>query len=158
MGLLLFFKGAAPPPSTPAHLIDAILQHLRADSAVSTAIPGGIWGDETPPEESFPYAVIGEPDSQREFQTTANPADGVPCDDRVTITIAVYATGKAQAKDAAKLVRTSLNDALLTFTGGDLLYLRATSLSVSKDPDKSSGGSDVWSALLSLSAIVSEFA
>jgi hypothetical protein len=142
---------------TPVNLTDAILQHLADDSAVATAVPGGFWGDEAPPDEVFPFAVIAEPDAPREYQSEANPADGVPCDDRVTIQLTIYATGRAAARSAALVVRTSLNDAPLTFDGGELLYLRAGNLAISKDPDKAEGGADVWAAMLTFSAIVSSF-
>lgn len=140
---------------TPVNLTDAILQHLAVDSAVMTAVPGGFWGDEAPPEEVFPYLVFVEPDAAREYQTGTT--DGVPCDDRITLQLTVYATGRAAAVDAAKVVRVSLNDAPLTFDDGTLLYLRATNLVVSKDPDKATNGSDVWAAMITLSAIVSSF-
>ena len=142
-------------PEVPYDLVDAVVARLQA-ALVATGPLTWLGTGLAPPETDLPYAEIGEPEDEAEYQSEGE--DGwAPYDDRTTIPISIFAPTAKGAKDLANLVEKSLNDAPLTFLAGELLYLRrAARANPALDPDPAPDGGDCWSVPMTFMAITSK--
>ena len=131
----LAYSGAVAPAYDT--LLAACVAALKA-----ALVPGSLSGvyDEIPPGLALPYATIVEVGNSRRYTDTAG---GYV--DSGMIQVAVYASGKAAARDLADAVADALDDADLEFAEGTLMLLRQGSRLAGTEPDRAPGGGAIRS-------------
>ncbi len=129
-----------------ADLYSAVISQLRATpsliSALSenTAIPGGtkIWMDFAEGQPPPPWLAIVEIGESTEFLSIDSASKiNYLCDGRFQLS--VFATGRKQVRDIAKLVIGALDDSSLTFNDGTLMELRHSSFSAQVEHEVAPG-------------------
>lgn len=134
-----YFAQAGGEAIAPAHdtLLAACVAALRA-----ALVPGSLSGvyDEIPPGLALPYATCVEVGNSRRYTDTAG---GYV--DSGMIQVAVYAAGKAAARDLADAVADALDDADLEFAEGSLMLLRQGSRAAGTEADRAPGGGAIKS-------------
>ena len=105
-------------------------------------VPVRIAIDEIPPGLALPYATCVEVGNSRRYTDTAG---GYV--DSGMIQVAVYAAGKAAARDLADAVADALDDADLEFAEGSLMLLRQESRLAGTEPDRAPGGGAIKSEI-----------
>lgn len=121
----------------PIDLVDAVLQNLRGGQAAAafgdTYNPGPpatgtmkFFGDYAA-EVTEPYLIVGEPTENRQyFSRDGSGAKQFIADG--SLAIAIFASARDVARSLGDVVSSSLNDAVLTWTGvSNLMLMRITS-------------------------------
>lgn len=119
-----------------ADLYSSVITRLRATPSLitalneDTAIAGQtkIWMDFAEGQPAPPWLVIVELGETTEFMSVSDLLGTISylCDGQFQIS--VFATGRKQVRDIAKLVIGALDDSSLTFNDGTLMEIRHSSL------------------------------
>jgi hypothetical protein len=115
------------------------------------------FGTGMPMEPTLPYADLGEFEEEADYQSEDD--DGsAPYEDRAEIPVSIYASSASECKTLGRQLASTLTDAALTFSDGELLYLRRAKKGSAPtlDPDPAPGGGDCWSLLVTFKAITSK--
>ena len=133
-------------PTTPQDLYEAVVAHIKADTACAALLTGGInsnlayQGSLT----AGPIAVLTDQGTTAVNFTAANGGTPTSRTDDGILQIRCTATSRRTSKQCGDAVADALNDATLTFADGSLNYLRESGRRNDRDPDPGPNGSPVW--------------
>jgi hypothetical protein len=138
-------------------LIGAVVEYANAHPSLTDAAAFGsaswLWLGLAPQTQELPYGTI--------TADSATPAYYSPDDgglagslDAITFILSVYSTSRTNCRRLTDLVKATITDAPLAFTGGTLLVLRPGSVAVNLDPDLGPSGEDVWAGVIQFEATV----
>lgn len=130
-------------------VVDAVAAFANAHPALtdSTAFGGAwLWHGRAPDETPMPYGTLAGYTFTPSYDSGEAGSD-VGSVEEASFTLAVYSGSRANCGRLMKLVRQTLSDAPLAFSGGVLMHLRPGAFSLDLDPDPGPDGSDVWQAV-----------
>lgn len=141
-----------------ADLVEAVVAFANAHPALTDSTAFGttswLWLGLAPAETATPHATISGESSTPAYHS--RDLGGEPGSvTEATFTLSVYSSTRANCRRLSELVRDTLTDAPLAFSGGDLLQLRPGATAIDLDPDPGPDGGDVWAASTVFNAILS---
>jgi hypothetical protein len=110
-------------------LQQAVFAALSASSDLQAFIEGRVF-DYVPRDSGFPYVVLGD-GNETDWSTATD--DGT--EHAVQIDVWSRAPGHKETKQIAEVIRTTLNNAVLTVSGATLVDIRYLTTDFSREPD-----------------------
>lgn len=141
-----------------ADLVEAVVAFANAHPTLTDSTAFGdtswLWLGLAPQDQPLPHATLTAESSTPAYHSK-DQGGGLGSVTEATFTLSVYSSTRANCRRLADLVRSTLTDAPLVFSGGELLQLRPGATSIDLDPDPGPDGGDVWAASTVFNAIIS---
>jgi hypothetical protein len=138
-------------------LIGAVVEYANAHPSLTDATAFGsaswLWLGLAPQTQEMPHGTItSESTDPNYYSPDEGGAAGSLAD--VTFALSIYSTSRTNCRRLTDLVKATITDAPLGFTGGTLLVLRPGSVAIDLDPDLGPSGEDVWAGVIQFEATV----